>query len=253
MIQNSLRPVGQLLGDSFSGLGSRWLTLSLLFVAGMFTALFSFALVYVLGVVFVGFIQGWENLGRVVMDPRRLQLFLEESQGALTILNLLAFFIVMRVYCKFLAAAIHASSDESLGFRESLKKAKNRGYAFLALVIVQQVILQIGMMLFILPGIILAVLLGFAFWAFVRDDAGVFQSLGNSVRLVKGHFFGVFGRMILLGLIGAAMMIVPVLGWLIGPAWIMVAWSLMYEDLREPTQPTARSARPPQVAGRVAA
>ncbi len=39
----------------------------------------------------------------------------------------------------------------------------------------------------------------------------------------------------------------------IGPAWIMVAWSLMYEDLREPTQPTARTVHRPQVAGRVAA
>jgi hypothetical protein len=253
MTENSLRPVGQLLGDSFGRLGGRLGTLSMLFVGGFLAVTLSVLFVYALGIVFVGFIQGWENLGRVVMDPRKLELFFQESQSAFAVLNLLAIFVGMRMYCKFFLAAIHASSDDSLGFLDSLKKAKHRGYAFLALVIVQQVILQVGMMLFILPGIILAVLLGFALWSFAREDAGVFESLGNSVRLVKGHFFGVLGRMILIGLIGCLMMIVPVIGALVGAAFFMLAWSLMYEDLRGPSQPQTGSLRRPQVVGRVAA
>jgi hypothetical protein len=117
---------------------------------------------------------------------------------------------------------------------------------------VQQVILQAGMLLFILPGLVLAVWLGFAFWAFAREDSGIFRSLGESARLVKGHFFGVLGRMLLLGLLGGAMMIVPIVGWLVGGAWIVVAWGLLYTDLRGPAPAKAGPARRAPVVGKVA-
>lgn len=232
MTHKSLQPVGELLGESFSQLKDRLMTLTALFIFGFFALLLGILLVYALGVVFVGFIHGWSNLTRVILDPRKLQYFFEESQTAFTVLNLLAAFIALRVYSWILLAAIHASTDASLGVRGALKRSKGRGYGFLILFVVQQIILQIGMMLFVLPGIVLAVLFGFALWAFARENTGVFQSLARSAKIVKGHFFGVLGRMLLLGLIGAVIMIVPVVGWLVGAAWIMLAWSLLYEDLR---------------------
>jgi hypothetical protein len=236
------RPVGEWLGASFVRLKDRWLTLTLLFVFGCCAVLAGVVMVYVLGVAFVGFVQGWENLGRVVSDPRRLQYFFEEAKGGFLILNVLAAFVALRLYCWILVASIHASADASLGFRGALRKGKGHGYAFLVLFLVQQTLVQIGALLFILPGIALAVWLGFAFWAFARDGAGAFESLGRSARTVRGNFWGVFGRMLLLGLIGGALMIVPVVGWLVGAAWIFVAWSLLYEDLRRPS-PAARPGR----------
>lgn len=243
----SPRPVGEWIGESFSRLKDRWLTLCLLFVFGFFSVLAGVGMVYALGVVFVGFLQGWENLARLFMNPQRLQYVLEETRGAFAILNLLAGFVALRLYCWILLATINASSDASLGFRGALRHGKGRGYAFLLLFIVQQVLLQVGVMLFILPGLILSVWLGFALWAFARDNGGAFGSLKQSARVVKGHFWGVLGRMLLLGLIGGAFMIVPIIGWLIGPAWIFVAWSSLYEDLRGPAPATRQVARPPQV------
>ena len=247
MNHKSLQPVGEWLGESFSQLKGRWITLTMLFVFGFFALLLSVALVYVLGFVFFGFIQGWNNVTRMLTDPWKIQYFLEESRAAFTILSLLATFIALRVYCWILLSAIHASMDASLGFRGSLKRGKGRGYAFLILFVVQQIILQIGMVLFVLPGIALAVLLGFAFWAFARENTGVFQSLTDSTKMVKGHFLGVLGRMLLLGLIGVVIMMVPVIGWLVGSAWIFLAWSLLYNDLRDsyvPARVTTAAKRP---------
>lgn len=241
------------MGESFGQLKSRLLTLTTLFLFGMFALLLSVVLVYVLGIVFIGFIQGWDNLTRTVTDPRKLQFFFEESRTAFTIFNLLAAFIFLRVYCWVMLAAVHAAMDESLGFRDSLKKGKGRGYSFIVLFLLLQVILQVGMMLFLLPGIALTVLLGFSFWVFAREEAGVFQSLRGSARIVKGHFFGVLGRMLLLGLIGAAFMIVPLLGFFVGGALMIVAWSLLYEDLRELSRQESSSTHRGQVAGRAAA
>ena len=231
------------MGESFSRLRARWATLTTLFVFGFFAVLLGVVLVYVLGVVFIGFIQGWDTLTRTLTDPRKIQYFFEETRGAFTILNLLAAFVALRLYSWILLAAIHASLDVSLGFRGSLKKAGGRGYAFLFLFVLQQIILQLGVMLFLLPGIVLAVWLGFALWVFARENASVFQALGGSARIVKGRFFGVLGRMLLLGLIGGAIMIVPLVGWLVGGAWVFLAWSLLYDDLRSLRATAAAPAR----------
>ena len=232
MVRTSLKPVGEWLGGSFGLLGGRWLTLSLLFVFGCCAVVFGVVLVYLLGVVFIGTIYGWENLARVASDPRKLQYLFEGAGQTLTIFNLLAAFIALRLYSWILLAAIHASTDTSLGFRAALGRAKGRGYAFLVLFVLQQAILNVGMLLLILPGLILAVWLGFSLWSFAREKTGVFESLGRSARLVKGNFFGVLGRMLLLVLIGGAMMIVPVAGWLVGGAWIMLAWGVLFADLQ---------------------
>jgi hypothetical protein len=176
-------------------------------------------------------LHGWDAVSRTVTDPRRLGMLLEQSRLALALFNLLAVFVALRTYCWFFHAAIHASADESLGVRAALARAKHRGYGFLLLFVVQQVIVQLGMLLFIVPGIILAVLFGFALWSFARDESGVFEALSDSVRMVKGRFLGVLGRMLLTGLVALPFMLVPVVGWLVGAAWVMGAWSLLYTDL----------------------
>jgi len=51
----------------------------------------------------------------------------------------------------------------------------------------------IGMVLFIVPGIIVMVLLAFFPSFMVIENDGIFDSFGNSYRLVKGHFFHVLG------------------------------------------------------------
>lgn len=252
MVQRSVRPVGEWLGDSFSRLKETWLTLCGLFVFGSCVIAVGVVAVYGVGVGFLGTLQGWDNLKRVVLDPTRLSYLIEESRGAFALLNLVAILVGLRLYCWILKAVIHTSIDPSTGFGAALGKGNERGYAFLALFLVQQVILNAGIILLILPGIIMAVWFGFSLWACARDESGVFASLGDSARAVKGHFFGVFGRMLLLGLIGGAMMIVPVIGWLVGAAWMLVAWSCLYENLTAP-QPAPVVARPPRVTGRVAA
>ena len=239
-MERPLKPVGEWLGESFAALRSRGITLSLLFLSGLFALVLGVVLVYALGFGIYGSLQGWDNMKRLLMDYQRLQYLIEESGQAIMLLNLLAALVGARLYGWFMLATIHASMDESLGVRGALRKGKERGYAFIALLILQQLIVFAGMVLLILPGIFLAVRLGFATCAFAKGGSGVFQALRDSARAVKGRFFGVFGRMLLAGLICSLMMIVPLLGWLAGSAWILIAWSLLYDDLRGPSPSPAR-------------
>jgi hypothetical protein len=233
MSDESLAPIGQWLGQSFARLKGSLLTLSIIFIIGFVTVTLGCVLVYALGVVSFGFIQGWGNVMAMVTNPSRLQAFGEQNQSLIFIVNLLAWLVGLRMFCWATLAAIHAASDESLGVRAAFKAGKSRGYGFLALFVILQIILMIGIMLLILPGLILAVLLGFTLWVFARENAGMLASLGRSVKLVKGHFLGVLGRMILVGLIGALIMIIPIIGWLVAPAFMMLAWSTLYMQLSD--------------------
>ena len=79
---------------------------------------------------------------------------------------------------------------------------------------------------------------GFAPWVFARSGAGVVQSLGDSARLVKGRFLGLLGRLLPVGLVCIPFALVPLVGWLLGAAWALCAWGLLYEDLRQPAPAT---------------
>jgi len=244
MTRNPLRPVGEWIGVSFGRLKTGWATLTALFVFGTVAIVTSVLFVFGLGVVFIGAIQGWERLGRMLADPAKIQYVLEAAGGAFALLSLVAGFIALRLYCWILLAAVHASSDPSLGFRAALGKGKGRGYAFLVLVIVHQLALNAGMMLLLIPGIVMAVWFSFALWAFAREHSGIFESLGSSTRAVKGRFFGVLGRMLVAALIGGSMMLVPIVGWLVGGAWVMLAWGALYDELRAPGPAAVPSPRP---------
>jgi hypothetical protein len=237
----TLKPVGEWLGESFAALRGRVVTLALLSIFGFFAIVLGVAMVYALGIAAYGSMQGWDNVMRLLSDPQRVQYLIEESGRAIALLNVLAIFVAIRISSWVMLASIHASMVDSLGVREALRKGRERGYAFIGLIVLHQIIVSAGFVLLIVPGIILAVRLGFASCAFAKEGGGVVQSLRDSAGAVKGRFLAVLGRMILVGLLGSLMMIVPVLGWLVGGAWILVAWSLLYENLRGPAASPARA------------
>lgn len=253
-----MRPVGEWLGASFGRLRENWLTHCALAVFGFCVIAAGVLAVYGLGIGALAFAQGWDTLKRNLGDPTRLGYMMEESRGALTLLNLLACFIGLRLYAWTFKAAVHASIDPSAGFGAALRRGNERALPFLGVLIVQQIVVGAGMVLLIVPGLILAVRLGFAPLACARDGSGVFGSFGDSARAVQGRFFGVLGRMILAGLIGGAMMVVPIVGWLVGHAWVLTAWGCLFDELTAPPRQPAAARVPGRVTvtrgpGRVAA
>src|SRR5262245_4041113 len=191
MAQTSVRPVGEWLRVSFGRFKENGLTLCGLFVFGVFVIAAGIVAVYALGLTALALVQGTETLKRNLLDPTRLGYLIEESRGAFTLFNLLASLVGLRIYAWILKAAVHASIEPSSGFAEALRRGNERIYPFLGALIVQQILLNLGFMLLILPGLVMAVWFGFALWACARDRSGVFGALGDSARAVKGHFFGV--------------------------------------------------------------
>src|SRR5688572_16880988 len=94
-----LQPVGTWIDESFSRLKDRILTLTLIGLFGGFMIVLGIVAVYGLGIAFFGFMHGWDNLLRIAVDPTKLGYLVEESKGAVALLNLLAAFVGLRLYC----------------------------------------------------------------------------------------------------------------------------------------------------------
>lgn len=233
MASGRLLPVGQWLGQSFGVLKTRLLSLCLIFITGFVCLVLGLVLVYVLGAILFGFIQGWSVVMSMVTNPYRLQAFVAQNQTLILVFELLAALVALRIYAWAALAAIHAASHDSLGVRAAFRAGKGRGYGFLGLFIILQIVVAIGFALFFLPGLILSVFLSFALWVFALENAGVIASIRISAGLVRRRFLGVLGRMILVGFLGMLIGVIPVIGWLVGPALVMVAWSLLYIHLSE--------------------
>ena len=230
---DALPSVGDWTGRSFRGLSGSWITLTALGIVGTVVTAISVALVYGLAVLALGFLQGFEFLGRLG-DPEQLSWFLhDETNGTLfRVLNLVAMLVAIRIGAWFALAHVHAACDHSLGFFGALRAAKPRSLPFIGLAIVHQLAVGLATMALIIPGIVVGLWFSMAALTFAREDLGVLASFGRSRQLVKGRGFAVLGRLLLMSIVCTLIMIVPIAGWIVGPALAWVAWATLYEDLR---------------------
>lgn len=105
-------------------------------------------------------------------------------------------------------ALIYKIDDPSLGVNASYKRSAGKFFKYLLLVIVLTIILIPAFLLLILPGIWLSVAFSFAMFFLLLQNASIKNSLKASFNLVKGHWWAVFGRAIILGLIGLVFVII---------------------------------------------
>lgn len=122
-------------------------------------------------------------------------------------------------------------------FSETWKKV----WPFALLSILSGLIIGGGMILLIIPGIIFTVWYSFAKFVFVDKKTGIMDSLRKSKELVKGRFWSVLGRILVIGiftiLVSAILTVLPynlgsVIGQLFGGLLILPSL-LLYRDLEK--------------------
>jgi len=104
-----------------------------------------------------------------------------------------------------IAACFKAISAAYLGERtdagESLRYALGRAIPLLVTYLIWLIIVSIGTILLIIPGIFLATRLSMTFAALVFERTGPFGSLGRSWQLTKGNFWRTLGTLLVVFLI----------------------------------------------------
>ncbi len=93
----------------------------------------------------------------------------------------------------------------------------NRFFPYLGVVIPTAIVTFAGLILLVIPGIIVGVYLMFVSYVFIAEDKRGLDALRRSRDLVRGHFWQVFGRTLLLGLLFAVIAISVSLIQVVGP------------------------------------
>jgi hypothetical protein len=92
---------------------------------------------------------------------------------------------------------------KNLSVRATFESARKRYWVFLLLSILTVLIVAGGFILLIIPGILFSVWFAFSRLAMIDANLGVKESLVKSRELVKGRFWRVFGRLIIIGIFTA--------------------------------------------------
>ncbi len=135
-----------------------------------------------------------------------------------------------------LGALICAVADAELGVREALEKGWERFLAFSWLYFLSGFIVIGGYLLFFIPGVIFSVWFVFAQFVVAGGQARGMDALFASREYVRGYWFDVFARLIIIWLFSVVIGWVPIVGAVLSllaiPFTLIYTW-LVYEGLRE--------------------
>jgi hypothetical protein len=147
-----------------------------------------------------------------------------------------------------LYGSFQAMRNRPVEIGESFKKGLARLVPIIGLSICAGVTIVLGLMLFLVPGLILLSMFFVALPACVVEGLGPFQSMGRSSALTKGHRWKIFGIWLLLVVVGSVVggivtavlsvvgLVLPVIGQMVWNtlmgAYQSIVVAVAYHDLR---------------------
>ncbi|OGY82685.1 MAG: hypothetical protein A3F54_01710 [Candidatus Kerfeldbacteria bacterium RIFCSPHIGHO2_12_FULL_48_17] len=131
------------------------------------------------------------------------------SLGILSLIALIVLIVgVLWGYSAMLAKIVNMG----LSYKESLRLGWKKFWTFLWVSILVGLITMGGNMLLLIPGFILSIYTMFAIYAVFEEEKKGLAAVSRSFELVKGYWWAVFGRGLLIWIIlGAAMMVIGLL------------------------------------------
>lgn len=129
------------------------------------------------------------------------------SVGTLLINNLLAVIVFFWLQL-FILSYLRLYSDKypsegkmKISYKEILRTMRNHLGEALGIGVIYVLAVVVGTIFFIIPGIYVAVILVFSFYFCVLRDKNVSSSLAESVDLCRGHWWSLFGYLLMFQLI----------------------------------------------------
>ncbi len=124
--------------------------------------------------------------------------------GAIVIMGIIYLFLYMWVISSVTAAAVH----DRIGLFASIGEGFSKAWPLFWVMILFHAITTTGFILFIVPGIILSVYLLFAPFTIYDTRFRGINAIAASYRYVKGRWWSVFIRLVLMGLVTIAVAVV---------------------------------------------
>ncbi|HXA01817.1 MAG TPA: hypothetical protein VNW99_07515 [Cytophagaceae bacterium] len=196
IIFNQARDFSEKLNDTFSFLRQNFKNLSttVLFVAGPFT---------LIGGIFLGLYQSQVFksgfLKQTSLSDRFQNIFgIEYLMGILfSMISLSIVSIVVNEYIRL----YNEDKTENFQWQDVLPGVKSNFLPIFLYGIGYAILVMIGMMLLIFPGVYLAIALSFLFSVKMFEGKGFFESVSRCLNLIKGNWWATFGLLFVLSII----------------------------------------------------
>lgn len=156
--------------------------------------------------------------------------------GALVATGVAGLLVGLYLGFRCFAAFLHAVVDDRLAFGEALEKGKGLVLPLAWIGFLTGFIIGGGFILLIIPGIIFMVWFFFAQFILVKEDAHGMSALLKSREYVRGEWFNVALRLLLVWAASVLLGIIPLAGPVLCIAFfpfVMIFHYLIYRDLRE--------------------
>jgi len=153
--------------------------------------------------------------------------------------NVLNFLIYILVSAAGIEAVGRVIEERKLSFKEVVNVGWKKYGVFFLLTILLGLVIGLGFVLLIVPGVLFLVWFSFSRFIIVENKIGIKSAFLKSKELVKGRFWPVFGRLIVFGLfssvVGILVALIPygvgiILGTFLG-ALFLVPYYLLYREL----------------------
>lgn len=109
--------------------------------------------------------------------------------------------IIINIWARVALLYVIKEREEKIGIKESFAKGWHKIISFFWISLLAGLITIIGFLLFIIPGIILAVWFSLAVYVLVAEGLTGTKALSRSKRLVSGYWWKVFWRFFIIGII----------------------------------------------------
>jgi len=154
-----------------------------------------------------------------------------ESIFIALLLDLIYFLITVWLMLGWAKFALKAFNGETLNPADILSQT-DKILAGFAAYLLYTIIVVIGMLLLIVPGLYLASRLFFFDYFIVEKGMGPIGALGASWQLAEGNVLNVFGLLLLAGLIAGAGLLVCGIGIIVTVPPAMIAYGYAYKKLQ---------------------
>lgn len=146
------------------------------------------------------------SISVIIFLPSILQQLYDElvrgqTGSVIVIVNLILGFISIIVSLWGTLAFIAYFKNESLTASQAFRQGLHFLLAYLLVAILGSVIVIIGLILLIIPGVVAGVYLSLLAYVLMAEEKRGRAALKRSLELVKGYWWAVFGRQLLLALI----------------------------------------------------
>ncbi len=182
--------IGELLKQTFQIYKNRfWVFLGISVIP--FLASLVFAPLFLLPLLFgLPIIAFCKSLGFVLLIPLIL---------VIVVLGIVIFVVNLWAGVSLLYAI--KERDQEIGIRESFAMGWPKILSYWWISILNGLIIMLGFLLLIIPGIIFSIWFGFAIYVLISEEKKGMKALLRSKQLVKGYWWKVFWRFLVLGFI----------------------------------------------------